>query len=138
MRYFHVITNTLGLITHLTLGMLLHYFGKLYCANIAARAVMNLNHVNEGLHSRFGDLSYEFSTYYERLNILGLESLHVKRRRPKYDLLICFKIIRKMMIMHTNDFIICADSDMTTGQRYKLLKRYSSVNPSMLSCKLFM
>jgi len=64
--------------------------------------------------------------YSERLASLGLDSMQV--RRLKCDLTMCYKIIHSNAVIHSQDFVIYSDYLSTRGHKYKLFKRYSSVN----------
>ena len=49
-------------------------------------------------------------------------------RRLKCDLTMCYKIIHSNAVIHNQDFVIYSDYLSTRGHKYKLFKRYSSVN----------
>jgi hypothetical protein len=64
-------------------------------------------------------------SYTERLSILGLDSLEV--RRVKSDLLLCYKIIHGLVDLDPADYFVFATST-TRGHRFKLQKQFSSVD----------
>ena len=65
------------------------------------------------------------TSYNDRLNVLGLDSLQV--RRIKFDLIFCYKIIHSLIDLNCSEFLqlVCYPS---RGHSYKLQKHYSSVD----------
>jgi hypothetical protein len=65
-------------------------------------------------------------TYLERLKMLQLESLQV--RRLKCDLITCFKIIRGDINIASDDFFVLSTYQTTRGHSLKLFKQQSRID----------
>ena len=70
-------------------------------------------------------------SYNERLFILDLESLEV--RRIKTDLLMCYKIIHGLVDLNPNNFFVFAKKRTSRGHNFRLVKRVFS-NSSLSNC----
>ena len=67
--------------------------------------------------------SHRSFTYHERLRLLGLESLEVRRLR--FDLIMCFKIIHNMVDLDKHSFFKFSNDSRTRGHSLKLVKPFN-------------
>ena len=70
-------------------------------------------------------------SYAERLFLLEIESLEV--RRIKFDLIMCYKIVKELVDLNPNDFSLFAPNSSTRGHNFKMVKRLFRIN-SLFNC----
>jgi hypothetical protein len=103
-----------------------------YCSPVWSPYHLELIKLVENVQKRFTKKILHLSniTYYNRLQLLDLESLEI--RRVKHDLSTCFKIMHNLVLIDNSMFFFIDNKNNTRGHNYKMHKQ-----PSRLDIRKF-
>jgi len=99
-----------------------------YCSPVWSTVAVTLINQLESIQRRFTKRLPGFQTlpYDERCSLLGLDRLELRRLRT--DLILCYKIIRGLVLLSPDSFFTFVCNSRTHGHSFKLFLPDSRVN----------